>query len=348
MSRTETTPGPMSRRRGSSTGPQSDASDRTGGGSSDGRGSGPGGGRVRTGRVRGRYRRRSPGEPRAVGYLYVLPAALVFGLLILVPLGQSVFYSFFDWDGLSVATPAGLSNYTSLFTDPGLRGPFVHALVLLLFYALFPVLIGLLLAATMSRVKVHGLAFFRTALFLPQVLAMVVVAVTWRWVYAPSGVLNELLRRVGLGGLARAWLGDFNLALPAVGIAGTWVGFGLCMVLFIAGVQSIPKERYEAARLDGAGAFREFLAVTLPALRPQVAVAATLTIVAGLRNFDLIYLTTAGGPGNSTAVPAYEVYHRAFETGQVGAAAAIGIALTVLIFALTVVASRLIEGKDDR
>lgn len=290
---------------------------------------------------------RSPGEPRFVGYLYVLPAALLFGLLVLVPLGQTVFYSFFDWDGLSVATPAGLSNYSALLSDPTLRAPFLHALVLLVFYALLPIAIGLLLAATMSRVKVRGLTFFRTVLFLPQVLAMVVVAVTWRWVYAPRGVLNSLLRLVGLDGLTRAWLGDFTLALPAIGVAGTWVGFGLCMVLFVAGVQSIPRERYEAARLDGAGAFREFLAVTLPALRPQIAVAATLTIVSGLRNFDLIYLTTAGGPGNSTAVPAYEVYHRAFETGQVGAAAAIGIALTLLIFVVTVVVARLVEGSGE-
>jgi raffinose/stachyose/melibiose transport system permease protein len=183
-------------------------------------------------------------------------------------------------------------------------------------------------------------------LFLPQVLAMVVVAVTWRWIYAPTGLFNEALRLVGLDGLTRSWLGSFSLALPAVGVAGTWVGFGLCMVLFLAGVQTVPRERYEAARLDGAGPWQEFRAVTLPAIRPQIAVAATLTIVAGLRNFDLIYLTTAGGPGNSTAVPAYEVYHRAFETGQVGSAAAVGIGLTALIFVLTVVVSRLVEGDE--
>jgi raffinose/stachyose/melibiose transport system permease protein len=117
------------------------------------------------------------------------------------------------------------------------------------------------------------------------------------------------------------------------------------MVLFLAGVQTIPRELYEAARLDGAGAFQEFLAITLPALRPQVAVASTLTIVAGLRNFDLIYLTTSGGPGDRTAVPAYEVYHRAFETSQVGSGAAVGIALTAMIFVLTVAVSRLVEGR---
>ncbi|MFV5993767.1 carbohydrate ABC transporter permease [Streptomyces sp. NPDC056231] len=295
--------------------------------------------------LRDRYRRRAPGEPRAIGYLYVLPALALYGAFLLYPFGQSVWLSLLHWDGLTRATWAGFGNYTDLFTDPSLRAPFVHALVLLLFYAALPVAIGLLLAAVMSRIRVKGMAFFRTVLFLPQVLAMVVVGVAWRSILAPDGLLNDTLKAVGLGSLTRAWLGDYDWALPAVGAVGTWVETGLCMVLFLAGAQRIPRELYEAARIDGAGAIREFFSVTLPGLRPEAAVALTLTIVAGLRNFDLIYITTSGGPGNSTSVPAYEVYHRAFETNQVGSAAAVGVALTVLIFALTVTVSRLVEGR---
>lgn len=296
-------------------------------------------------RLKGRYSRRAPGEPRAVGYLYILPALVVFAVFVLVPFLQSIWYSLFNWDGLTPATWNGAGNYTSLFTDPTLRGPFVHSLVLLIFYSVLPIIIGLLIAATLSRMRVRGMTVFRTVLFLPQVLAMVVVALSWRWIFAPDGLFNSGLGAVGLGRFARPWLGDFHFALPAVGVVGTWVEFGLCMVLFLAGCQRIPRELYEAARLDGSGPVREFFAVTLPELRPQIAVAATLTIVAGLRNFDLIYVTTGGGPGDATSVPAYEVYHRAFETGQVGSAAAIGVALAVLIFVLTVVVSRLIEGK---
>jgi len=291
------------------------------------------------------HRRRAPGEPRAVGYLYILPALLVYAVFLLYPFGQSVWLSFVHWDGLTVATSAGFDNYRDLFGDPALRAPFAHALMLLVFYSALPVAIGLLLAAAMSRVRIHGMTFFRTVLFLPQVLALIVVAVAWRSILAPDGLLNDTLRAVGLGSLARPWLGDYTWALPAVGVIGTWVGTGLCMVLFLAGVQRIPRELYEAARIDGAGPVREFLAVTLPGLRPHIAVALTLTIVAGLRNFDLIYVTTSGGPGNATSVPAYEVYHRAFETNQVGSAAAVGVALTVLIFALTVTVSRLVEGR---
>ncbi|WP_327659353.1 MULTISPECIES: carbohydrate ABC transporter permease [unclassified Streptomyces] len=288
---------------------------------------------------------RAPGEPRSIGYLYVLPALAVYGLFLLYPFGQAVGLSFLHWDGLTRATSAGLDNYTALFTDPTLRAPFGHALILLVFYAALPVAIGLLLAATMSRIRVRGLTFFRTVLFLPQVLAMVVVGVAWRSILAPDGLLNDVLRGVGLDSLARPWLGDDTWALPAVGVVGTWVMTGLCMVLFLAGAQRIPRELYEAARLDGAGAVREFFAVTLPGLRGEISVALTLTIIAGLRNFDLIYITTGGGPGNATSVPAYEVYHRAFELNEVGSAAAIGVALTVLIFALTVTVSRLVEGR---
>ncbi|TMU97339.1 sugar ABC transporter permease [Streptomyces sp. DASNCL29] len=291
------------------------------------------------------YRRRAPGEPRAIGYLYILPAVIVYAVFLLYPFGQSVWLSFVHWDGLTVATPAGFDNYRALFTDASLRAPFLHALLLLVFYAALPVAIGLLLAAVMSRARVRGMTFFRTVLFLPQVLALIVVGVAWRSILAPDGLLNDALRAVGLGALARPWLGDYTWALPAVGVIGTWVGTGLCMVLFLAGAQRIPRELYEAARMDGAGPLREFRTVTLPGLRPQIAVALTLTIVAGLRNFDLIYITTSGGPGNATSVPAYEVYHRAFETNQVGSAAAVGVALTVLIFVLTVTVSRLVEGR---
>lgn len=293
-----------------------------------------------------RYRKTAPGQPRAIGYLYILPALAVFACFVLFPLGRAVWLSLYDWDGLSVGTWVGGSNYAALFTDPALRAPFLHALLLLLFFAALPILLGLLLASVASRIRLRGLTFFRTVLFLPQVLALTVVAIVWRWIYAPDGLLNSGLRAIGLGGLARGWLGDFHLALPSVGLIGTWVETGLCMVLFLAGCQRIPRERYEAARLDGAGAVREFFAVTLPALRGEIAVAATLTIVAGLRTFDLVYVTTSGGPGNATSVPAYEVYHRAFETGQVGSAAAIGVVLTILIFLITLVVNRLIEGRD--
>ncbi|WP_308168085.1 sugar ABC transporter permease [Nonomuraea sp. NEAU-A123] len=283
---------------------------------------------------------RPPGEPRRVAYLYLLPAFVIYAAFLLYPIGRAVQLSLYDWDGLSVGRWAGLSNYAAIVADEGLRDAFVHALVLVGFYAVAPLAIGLMLAAILNHAKVRGLGFFRTVVFLPQVVAMVVVAVAWRRVYAPDGTLNGLLDALGLDSLTRGWLGDYTFALPAVGVVGTWFETGLVTVLLLAGMSRIPPELYEAARLDGAGAVKEFFAVTLPSVRGEIAVALTLTVIAALRTFDLVYITTRGGPGNSTSVPSYEVYHRAFGLSQIGSAAAIGVTLTVIIFAISFVINR--------
>jgi raffinose/stachyose/melibiose transport system permease protein len=269
---------------------------------------------------------RGPGEPRRVAYLYLLPALTLFGLFVLAPLAHSAWLSLFSWDGVTPGTWVGLDQYEAVLGDAELRAAFAHALVLLVFYAVLPVAIGLMLAALASRSRIRGLAALRTVIFLPQVIALVVVGVMWRIVYEPTG-----------------WLGDFSLALPAVGLVGTWVTFGLTMVLFMAGVQKIPRSLYDAARVDGAGPVREFFAVTLPGLRGELAVALTLTTIAALRTFDLVYVTTGGGPGDATTVPALEVYRRAFRGGDVGSAAAIGICLAAAIFALAFAINRVAD-----
>jgi raffinose/stachyose/melibiose transport system permease protein len=269
---------------------------------------------------------RPPGEPRRVAYLYLLPGFALFAAFVLVPLVHAGWLSLFAWDGVTPGEWVGLHNYGTVVSDSELRHAFGHSAVLLIFYAGLPIVIGLVLAAAASRAPSRGLTAFRTILFLPQVVALVVVAVTWRLIYQPTG-----------------WLGDFDLALPAVGLVGTWVAYGLTFVLFMAGVQKIPRSLYDASRVDGAGPVREFFAVTLPALRGEIAVALTLTTIAALRNFDLVYLTTSGGPGNATSVPAFEVYQRAFRGGDVGLAAAIGICLAAVIFVLSLSINRVAD-----
>ncbi|GHD49569.1 sugar ABC transporter permease [Mycetocola manganoxydans] len=292
---------------------------------------------------RGRGAARHPGRlGRAwIPYAYLAPALLLYGLFLLVPLVRAGQFSFFEWDGLGASAFVGFDNYLAVVQDERLRDAFGHALVLVFFYAVLPLAIGLVLAALLTRAKVRGIGFFRTIIFLPQVIAMVVVAVTWRQIYAPDGPLNGLLRLLGLDALTTAWLGDYTWTLPAVGLIGTWVSTGLVTVLLIAGMTRVPGELYEAVRLDGAGPVREFFAITLPAIRGEITVALTLTIVAALKTFDLVYVTTGGGPGTSTTVPSYEVYRRAFELGQVGEAAAIGIVLTILVFGITAVVNRI-------
>ncbi|SFN80591.1 carbohydrate ABC transporter permease [Mycetocola miduiensis] len=291
----------------------------------------------------GRAASQHPGRSHRawVPYAYLAPALVLYGLFLLVPLARAGQFSLFEWDGLGASTFVGLENYATVLQDERLRSAFGHALVLVFFYAILPLCIGLVLAAILARARVRGLGFFRTVIFLPQVIAMVVVAVTWRQIYAPDGPLNGFLRLVGLDALTTAWLGDYTWTLPAVGLIGTWVSTGLVTVLLMAGMSRVPLELYEAARLDGAGPVREFFALTLPAIRGEIAVALTLTIVAALKTFDLVYVTTGGGPGTSTTVPSYEVYRRAFELGQVGEATAIGITLTIVVFAITAAVNRI-------
>jgi raffinose/stachyose/melibiose transport system permease protein len=291
-------------------------------------------------RRRGRGGARAPGDPRNIGWLYVLPGLAVYVLFTLAPLLHTVYYSLFSWDGLTGKAYVGLANYREALQDEVLGDAFVHSAILIVFYAVFPVILGLLLTAAMTRRAIHGFRFFRTTLFLPQLIAGVVIAQAWTWIYDLNGPLNRLLDVVGLDSLRRPWLGDFSWALPSIGAIGTWVTFGLCMVLFVAGVQKIPTDLYDSVRVDGAGAVREFFAVTLPGLRNEILVAFVLTTINALRSFDIVYNTTSGGPGGETLVPSMYMYQNAFLYNRVGYAAAIATVLALTIFVLAAIVLR--------
>ncbi len=283
-----------------------------------------------------------PGESRWKGWWYLLPALLVYLLFTFLPILETIRTSFFQWDGFSENKVwVGLANYVELFTDPKFHNALRNNLIFVIFYSIIPIMIGLFLASLLSRRPIPGFAFFRTALFLPQVISMVVVGVIWRWMFNPTfGPINTLLRQIGLDGLAISWLGDFTWALPSVGSIGTWVQYGFCMVLFLAGMQHIQDEYYEAASLDGANAFRQFIHITVPGLRSEIAVALVTTIIAALRVFDLVYTTTRGGPGESTMVTGFLIYRAAFTNNRIGYAASIATVLTLIILIISLLIRR--------
>ncbi len=281
-------------------------------------------------------------------YLYVVPALIFYVIFLVRPVVESAWISLFEWDGISPSTWVGAGNLVSVITDPAIWEAVGHSLVFIIFYAVIPIVVALVFVAIISRIRVRGLAFFRAALFVPYILSTVVVAIAWRWIYAVDGPLNSVLRALGLDQLTRAWLGDFGTALPSVGFIGTWIMFGLAFVLFVSGAQNIPLELYEAARLDGAGFFREFFAVTLPSLRGEMRVALVLMITAALRNFDIVWNTTSGGPGTSTTVPSYYIYREAFTIHQVGRASAIAILMTIFILAVIGLVMWLVGDRSDR
>ena len=274
---------------------------------------------------------RRPGR-RWSALLWVAPALCTYAAFVLYPLVQSVQYSFYNWDGIGPATPAGLSNWKAIFTQTDLLHSVEHAFVLIVFYTVLPVGLGLIAATLIREMKPGPFnTVARVTLFIPQVLPLVAAGIAWTWMYSSGGLVNQVLRAVGLGSHTRAWLGDFTFALPAVGVIGVWVMLGFCTVLMLAGIGKIDPSLYEAVRLDGAGRISEFFAVTLPGLRQELVVCTTFTMIAALASFDVIQISTQGGPGYQTMVPGVEIYRLTFLQQHVGQASALAVFLAVLV-----------------
>ncbi len=261
-----------------------------------------------------------------------MPALAAYAAFVLWPIVQVVRYSFYNWDGVAAARWAGLANYGTVFSNNQLLTVIGHAFELILFFSGIPVVLGLATATVMRRFVTGRLSSVaRTVLFLPQVIPLVAAGIAWSWMMSTTGAIDEVLNNVGLRSLSRSWLGDFGTALPAVGVIGAWVLLGLCTVLLSAGMSKIDATLYEAAQLDGAGPFREFVSITLPGLRQEISVCVTVTVIAALSAFDIVYISTVGGPGFATMVPGLEIYQLAFLNRQVGLASALAVVLMALV-----------------
>jgi raffinose/stachyose/melibiose transport system permease protein len=298
--------------------------------------------------VRSRARRGRLRAPAWVGWLYVAPALLVYAVFVLRPLLLTIEYSLFSWDGIGPSKWVGLDNYSRVFTDPDLVKTIANAFKLIVFFSAIPVLLGLAIASTIRQIATSRLALAaRTVVFLPQVIPLVAAGIAWSWMLSSTGIVNQVLRAVGLGGLTHDWLGDFSTALPGVGVIGAWVLLGLCTLLLLAGMSKIDPALYEAARMDGAGPFREFRHITVPSLRQEIGVCVTVTVIAALASFDIVYISTQGGPGNTTMVPGLEIYYLAFAEREVGLASALSVVLIALVLVCITPIQRLTREQDS-
>ncbi len=278
------------------------------------------------------FRPRKIRREDVVGWLFVLPALIMYTVFVIVPFISTIQYSFFKWNGVSPATWVGLRNYANIFQVPNLIGTVINAFWLVVWFSVIPVGLGLIVASVIHRVATGRLGTIsRTVLFLPQVIPLVAAGIIWGWLLALPGLINQSLKAFGLGALTRAWLGDFDTALPAVGMVGIWVLLGFCIVLLLTGMTKVDPSLYESARLDGAGWFTEFTAVTVPLLRYEIGVCLTVTVVAALAAFDIIWVTTAGGPGSSTSVPGVQIYILGFTQRAIGPASALAVMLMALV-----------------
>jgi raffinose/stachyose/melibiose transport system permease protein len=277
-----------------------------------------------------------------IGWLFTMPALVMYAAFVILPLLLSIYYSFFRWNGIGPMTWVGLKNYLTILEVPNLLMTIVNAFKLVLFFSFIPVILGLIVASIIHRIAPGRFgSITRTILFLPQVIPLVAAGIIWGWLLALPGLVNQILESVGLETIVRAWLGDFDWALPAVGLIGIWVLLGFCTVLLLTGITKIDPALYESARIDGANWFEEFISITVPLLRYEIGVCLTVTVINALAAFDIVYVSTAGGPGNSTAVPGIQIYILAFTEQRIGLASALAVLLMILVLVVILPIQRL-------
>ena len=287
--------------------------------------------------VLGEYRSAARRQEAIVGFCFVLPALALYALFGLYPFIRTIALSLTDWDGVSATSRAvGLSNYATALHDnlwwTSLRNGAFFAVMALVF--MNGLALGLALAVDS---KVRGASFYRALFYLPTILSGIVVAIIWKWLYQPfGGPLNEFLKVVGLPDLARPWLGDSRTAIWAVSIASMWQGIGNPFLLFLAGLQGIPVEIYEAARIDGANESQLFRHIIIPYLVPVGTLISVLTVLGAMQIFNTVVAMTNGGPGYATEVPVLHIYREAFSLFHMGYATALAIIFGLLLFALSV------------
>lgn len=282
------------------------------------------------------------------GTLFVLPAVVLYVVFMIYPFVQSIYLSLTSWDGAQpVKQFVGLANYVTLLQDPLVWTSLEHNLIWVVIGTIVPIVIGLLLAVLLSS-RPRGFTLFRTVYFMPQVLPSVIIAIIWGWIYNPIfGMLNQVLTAIGLGGLARSWLGDPGTALYAVLATAIWATVGFVFVVVLAGLQNVGVDLLDAAMIDGANAWQKFWHVTLPELSHVLTMITVLLLIGGFSAFDTVFILTQGGPNNATQLIATYAYQQAFMQNQVGYGAALSLVLTAISLVASVIFIRLRERAES-
>jgi len=286
-------------------------------------------------------------RPLLQPWLFVAPALLLISLTVLVPALMALVMSF-TRSGLDVSEPLqfiGLANLQRLAADP----MFLRVLgttALYLVGVVPPIVLGALALAVLVNRSLPGMHWFRGAFYTPVLVSIVVAAIAFRWLYAENGLINGWASALlGEGFEAIGFLSDPWLALPSVMLVTLWKGLGYCMVIFLAGLQGIPKDLYEAAELDGCRGWRQHLDITLPLLRPYVALVAVISAIAATKVFEEVFLMTQGGPADSTRTVVYYVYDLAFQELEISYACTAGLALFLVVLLLGLLQQSLKAGS---
>ena len=272
-------------------------------------------------------------------YLFLLLPLAWYTIFLVYPMLTSLWISFTDWDGLSPTSNfVGLANYVRFVAgDSVARRALINNVLWTIGTILIPTGIGLVLAVILNSRHLIGRNLIRAMFYMPAVVPMVAIGIIWAWMYDPNfGAINEFLRSIGLAHWARGWLSDYSTAFPATFAASVWSGIGFPMVLYLAGLQSIPQDLYEAAAIDGCSRLQAFWYVTFPSLRETHIIVGTLAVIQSFKVFDMVYTMTWGGPGQITQVLGTWMYFNGFQYYRAGYGAAIAwiIALISMVVAI--------------
>ncbi|MBN8592761.1 MAG: sugar ABC transporter permease [Anaerolineae bacterium] len=283
-----------------------------------------------------------------IGWMFLLPAILIYALFLLIPIGETILLSFFEWDGLNQPIFIGLANYERLFTDRYFWLSLGHTLTWMVLGVLLTVGMAMMLAVLVEDGKVRGRQFFRYIFFIPHIMSIAVAARIWTALYEPSyGLINSVLNLLGLESQARIWLGDPQVALPAIIVAWAWHLFGFLFVLYVAGLQGLNRELYDAAHVDGANGLQVFWHVTLPSLNRVHTMVLSLAIIASLNPFGVVRTMTGGGPFYATEVLPSLLYEQGLVQNRLGYASTTGVILAIMTFVITLVFIRLREHVEE-
>lgn len=266
---------------------------------------------------------------RYVPYLFLLPAGVILLVFFFIPFFQTIILSFSDYSA-NIYNPAyvGLQNYFKLFQSPVfykvLANTFLYLFIAVPILAIIPLFLAILI-----NQKIKGITLYKILIYLPVIVSIVVAAIAFKWLYADQGILNFLIEKLGFAPVG--WLTDPNFALISVIIVTIWKGIGYYMMIYLAGLMSVPKELYEACEIDGASAWRKHLTVTIPHIMPTIALVSTISAISAMKVFAEIYVMTKGGPLNSSKTIVYYIYERAFENLDLGYASAMAVVLLVIV-----------------
>lgn len=275
--------------------------------------------------------------------IFTLPSLLLFGGILIVSVAFSFYYSTLDWDGIGEGIFVGIDNYVEMFQNAIFDKAVINSFLLCIFTLIIQLPLALILALILAS-HIKGEVFFRTVFFIPVTLSTVVVGQLWLKIYNPNyGVLNELLRMIGLESLAQNWLGDVNTALFSAFVPIIWQNIGYHMLLLYTAIKAIPKDIHESAEIDGATGVTAAFKITIPLILPTLKTCAIFVITGSLKAFDMIYVLTNGGPVNSTEVPSSVMFNSIFVINRYGYGSAIAIFIVVECILIAYLLQRLVK-----